>query len=289
MEQRSEDWFNARKVRVTGSAAGAILGLDPNRTRDDVLRDMVREYHGELREFQGNIATQHGVIHEAEALQDYEFHQKVSVTPASFCIHDTQSWIGASPDGFVGSDIVLEIKCPFGLRDKKEPVFKSIFDQPHYYAQAQVQMYVTNRATCHFWQWTQHGNKLEMVDYDANWLAENLPKLKAFHQECLMAISDPGDHLEEKRSIIDTPRAMQMIAEYDDLTHAIEAAEARKKELLEEIVKAAHGRNAVFGGRKLTKIEKQGSISYAQAIKVLAPGANLEPWRGKPSSFWVLK
>ena len=43
MEQRSEEWFEARKGLVTGSSVGAILGLDPNRTKADVLRAMVRD------------------------------------------------------------------------------------------------------------------------------------------------------------------------------------------------------------------------------------------------------
>lgn len=290
MEQRSEEWFNARKGCVTGSSVGAILGLDPNRTRDDVLRDMVRAYHGAPREFQGNIATQWGVTHEDEASDDFCHATGAEVVKASFCIHSNIRWLGASPDGFVGDDAVLEIKCPFGLRDKEPPVpFKTALEQPHYYAQMQVQMYVTDRTMCYFWQWTPHDSKLETVEYDSNYVAEIYPKLEAFYQEYLDAIDDPDVHLEEKRAVIDTPRALQMIAEYDDLVNAIERAEERKKELLADIVKMAGEKNAVFGGRKLTKVEKKGSISYAQAIKVLAPGANLEPWRGKASSYWMLK
>lgn len=290
MEQRSDEWFAARKGRVTGSAVGAILGMDPHRTREDVLRDMVREYHGLPREFQGNIATQYGIIHEEEALQDFCFYTGADVTRASFCVHENFPWLGASPDGFVGDDAVLEIKCPFGLRDKEAPVpFKTAAEQPHYMAQMQIQMFVTDRTFCHFWQWTQHDQRLETVQYDPLMISDMFPKLKAFYDEYLLAIDDPVDHLEDKRKTIDTPRALQMIAEYDDLVQAIEQAEARKKELLAEIVKIAGEKNAVFGGRNLTKVEKAGSISYAQAIKVLAPGANLEPWRGKPSSYWVLK
>ena len=120
-------------------------------------------------------------------------------------------------------------------------------------------------------------------------ISEIVPQLRDFYEEYLTAIERPDDYLEEKRMVIDTPRAMQMVAEYDDLLTAIEKAEERKKELLQAMVDMAKGKNAVFAGRKLTKTERQGSISYAQAIKVLAPGANLEPWRGKPSSFWSLK
>lgn len=290
MEQRSEEWFTARKGLITGSSVGAILGLDPNRTRADVMRDMVREYYGLPREFQGNIATQWGVTHETEAREDFERATGFEVIPASFCIHDIQTWVGASPDGFVENDAVLEIKCPFGLRDKEPPVpFKTAKEQPHYYAQMQVQMYVTDRNACYFWQWTPRDNSLEMVEYDGNYISEIFPVLRAFHEEYLIVREDPGDHVEEPRKVIDTPRALQMLAEYDDLLQAIEQAEARKKDLMADIIKMAGEKNAIFGGRKLTKVEKAGSISYAQAIKVLAPGANLEPWRGKASSYWVLK
>ena len=80
-----------------------------------------------------------------------------------------------------------------------------------------------------------------------------------------------------------------MVAEYDDLKDAIAQAEERKAELLESIVEMCGGEDAIFGGKKLKSIKRDGSISYANAIKELAPNANLEPWRGKPSSYWTLK
>ena len=290
MEQRSEEWFTARKGRVTGSAVGAILDLDPNATRADIMRRMVRQYHGAPSEWNGNIATQWGVTHEAEAREDLETEIGQEVTGATFVVHPEMNWLGASPDGYVGDDFLAEIKCPFGLRNDEAPVqFKSVEDQPHYYAQMQVQMLCTGRSKCYFWQWTPKGRNLTIVEYDPAYIAEIMPKLREFYMEFLAACDEPDDYLEEARVVIDTPRAMQMVAEYNDTVDAIAKAEERKKELLEEMVKMSKGKNAIFGNRKLTKTEKKGSISYAQAIKVLAPGANLEPWRGKPSSFWGLK
>lgn len=289
MEQRSEEWFAARKGLVTGSSVGAILGFDPNRTRDDVMRAMVREAHGATSEFNGNIATQWGVTHEDEAREDFERATNLETYPASFIVHPHEKWIGASPDRFVEDDALLEIKCPFGLRNNEYPSFKAAVDQPHYMVQMQVQMYVTERTKCYFWQWTPFGEALEEVAYDPVMIADIMPKLKAFHDQYLVEVEEPEDHLEEPRITVDTPRAFQMIAEYDDLLTAIEQAEERKKELLAAMVEMSKGRNALFGGRKLTKTERKGSVSYAAAIKVLAPGANLEPWRGKPSSFWGLK
>jgi len=70
---------------------------------------------------------------------------------------------------------------------------------------------------------------------------------------------------------------------------AVAAAEERKNELLEEMTRLAGDQNADFAGRKLTRVEKAGAVSYAKALKALAPDADLEPWRGKPSSFWQLR
>ena len=72
LEQRSEEWHKARSGRITASQVGAILGHSPYATRDDVMRRMVRDYHGAEREFVGNIATEYGNFHEAGALAEYQ-------------------------------------------------------------------------------------------------------------------------------------------------------------------------------------------------------------------------
>jgi len=72
LQQGSDDWFNARVGRVTASNVGAILGLSPFRKRADVMRSTVREYHGVLSEFTGNVATEYGNLYEHLARADYQ-------------------------------------------------------------------------------------------------------------------------------------------------------------------------------------------------------------------------
>lgn len=289
MKQRSEEWMEARKGLVTGSSVGAILGLDPNRDRDDVMREMVRAYHGAEREFHGNIATQWGITHEEEAREDFSFHAMLDVSEASFVVHPTEVWIGASPDGYVGDDALLEIKCPFGIRSKPQPEFKTAGEQKHYLAQMQVQMFVTERKKVYFWQWTPYGHSLEVVDYDPKVIADILPKLKVFYDSYLIEIESPEAYIDDARLVDNSPEGAQLIAEYDDTLMAIAEYEERKKDLLAKLVVITGGRDAVISGRKLTQVSRAGSISYAKAIKELAPGANLEKWRGNPTSYWTLK
>lgn len=288
MEQLSQEWFEARKGKVTASMAGAILGLDPNCSRSEAMRRMVRDAEGAEREFKGNIATQWGQMHEQEAREEFSYLTRLEVTPASFCVHSVHDWLGASPDGFIGDNVLLEIKCPYGLRNHDAPVpFKTVAEQPHYYAQMQVQMYVTGRDKVLFLQWTPNEHVVTIVEYDPAWIAENIPKLEAFYQEFLR--EDASKHIADKRIKAGSPQAAQLIAEYDDVVKSITEAEDRKKEIIASLVEIAGGVDADFSGRKLTEVKREGSISYAKAIKELAPNADLEKWRGKPTGYWTLK
>ena len=283
MEQRSPEWHEARKGRITASMVGAILGLSPNLSRAGAMRRMVRDAHGAEPEFTGNIATEYGEFNEDGAVAEYEMETGDRIQKVGFIPHE--DWAGCSPDGLINDDGGLEAKCPFGKR--KEGDLKPLEDQPHYYAQVQFSLWVTGRKYWHFYQWTPRQTKLEVVLPDQAWRDENLPKLRQFYAEFLA--EDPAPHLEAKRVEVDTLEAARIVAEYDQLAEAIENAEARKKELLAEMVRLSGDRDAVFAGRNLTKISKAGSVSYAKAIAELLPGADLEKWRGKPSSYWVLK
>lgn len=282
MEQRTPEWFSARKGRVTGSAVGAILNLNPHTTRDDVMRRMVRDYHNAPSEFTGNVATEYGTHHEAGALVEYEMETGNQVTQIGFSTYE--DWLGASPDGLVGDAGLIEIKCPYGLRNGG--TFKTALEQPHYWAQMQIQMFVTGSEWCDFFQWSPHGTKLERVLFDGDWIKDALVALKEFHDDYLFIREhDYQRHIDDLRPELN---ASQLLAEYDDMTKQIEEAEARKKEILAKIVNMAGNKDSIVNGRKLTLVKKEGAISYSKAIKALLPDADLEPYRGKPTEYWML-
>lgn len=287
MEQRSAEWFAARVGRVTGSAVGAILGLSPYMSADDVLRRMVREFHGAPSEFEGNVATEYGQFHEAGAAFEYSLETGQAVEECGFFTY--QDWLGASPDGLVGVFGLIEIKCPYGQRDKVPPEFKSAEDQPHYYAQMQIEMFCADREWCDFYQWAPNGTRLETVLRNQSWLDENLPKLAEFHDLFMEAIEYPDAHLEPRRKELYGPKATALLEQYDDLTDAIERATERRKEVLAELVKAAGERNASINGRNLTLVEREGSVSYARVVKEHCKGVDLERYRGNPTQYWMLK
>ena len=272
-----------RKGRITGSIVGAILGLNPYMTPDDAMRRMVRDAHGAEPEFTGNVATEYGTFHEAGAIQDFEMETGMKVTPVGFV--KWKDWLGATPDGATSDGGLIEVKCPYGQRDKESPAFKTAKEQPHYWAQMQIQMFVTGTFHCWFWQWAPNGSVLERVEHDYDWVTQACHELTGFYQQYLVELSNPA-HLEPKVKELRSADVLAMADEYDDVSEAIERLTARKKELLENIVEAAGGENCSINGKRLTYVECPGSVSYAKAIKELFPDADLAKWTGEPSGHW---
>ena len=177
-EQRSDGWLNQRKGRVTASAIGAIMGYNPYSKREDEMMRMLEIG----KKFEGNAATEWGTFNEAGALVEFEMETGLQVEPAFFV--EFEEWLGASPDGYVSDGRLIEIKCPYGLRNGGE--FKSIHDQMHYYAQIQCQLFCTNLQECYIYQWSPSGTKLEIVKRDESFIKDMLIEARNFYEEYLL-------------------------------------------------------------------------------------------------------
>lgn len=286
INQLSPEWFEARKSKITGSRIGGILGLSPFQTAAQVMRSMVREYHGAPSEFNGNVATEYGSALEPVALFEYEMQTGLSVDAAPFVLHPEYNWLGASPDGIVHPDGLIEIKCPFSLRNGGE--FKSVGQLPHYHAQMQLQMACTGAEWCDFVQYSQPlGLSIVRVQRDPEWLPAVMPALLRFLEQYTTELSNPS-HLEPltMRASNDTADAAQALARYDQACADADAASKTKADALAALVQVCGSKNADISGRKLTKTTRTGSVGYAKMVKDLLPGADVEPYRGAPSEFW---
>ena len=286
IKQGTEEWHKQRVGIITGSRVGAILGLNPWSSRDDVMREMVREYHGAEKEFIGNVATEHGKINEANAIFELEIEYDIEVEETGFHVHPDHPWLGASPDGLVGDLGVAEIKCPYGLRNEKNPTFKTAEEQTHYYAQMQIELFCTARFDCHFFQWAPNSSAYEKVRFKPSWITENLPKLHEFYLEYLEVIKNPGEYIEDLVQLIpESVYADNYIAAKDKL----EEAKADLEEAKEQLIKLANGKKSKIGDLLVYPIERKGSISYAKAIKDNLPDIDLSGYTGKPSTSWGVK
>lgn len=284
IEQRSQAWFEQRKNRITGSAIGAILGVSPFSKAKDVMRRMVRDANGCESEYKPNIATDYGTANEPVAMLDFTLETGLQVEETGFHVHPEHDWLGASPDGFVGDDAVIEIKCPFGKRNSSD--FVSIHEQLHYMAQIQYEMYCTGRKKCYFFQWSPKGTMLEVVEFNQSFIDGTLPRLKEFYEQFLIELENPEKHLSPLVKTIDACNAS---ARYEEALKTFNDTKSELEEAKEELIKLANGNKTVIGDFLVYPINKKGSISYSKAVKDLLPDADLEKYRGKPSTSWGVR
>ena len=150
-EQRSPEWFEARLGRPTASRLGDVLAktrTGVSASRKNYRAELaVQRLTGDIPEHYSNSTMQWGVDYEPVARLQYELETGYSVVDTSLWLHDTIE-AGASPDGLVGDDGCLEIKCPNTathletLRTGKLP--------RQYQAQVQGQMWISGRQWCDF-------------------------------------------------------------------------------------------------------------------------------------------
>jgi putative phage-type endonuclease len=157
MEQRSKEWFAVREGRFTASRIGELLGVKGlGLTGEGYAFEKACElvYGVDEKESFQSFDMKRGTELEPIAfrkfkeLKEYDF---LDVQETSFFAYGENA--GASPDGLVGHDAILEIKCPrstkfFKLVAKgKDSIDKDYLDQ------MQMQMLCTNSQRCHFFNY----------------------------------------------------------------------------------------------------------------------------------------
>lgn len=143
--QGSEEWISVRLGKLTASHAQAIAqngkGLETlafEKATELLTNKPIDSFKNEAMEY-GNQT-------ESEARESYELKTGNTVEQVGFV--ELDEYVGASPDGLVGDDGLIEIKCPTP-RVFTEYLYSGKVD-PKYYAQMQMQMYVTDRLWCDY-------------------------------------------------------------------------------------------------------------------------------------------
>ena len=114
--QGSAEWLLERCGRATASRIADIMAKTksgPGASRDSYAAQLIAErLTGYIAASFTNAAMAHGTETEPEARRAYEFVVDCDVEQVGFVPHPTIAMAGASPDGLVGTDGLVEIKCP---------------------------------------------------------------------------------------------------------------------------------------------------------------------------------
>lgn len=150
--QGSPEWKALRCGKVTASRVADVVAKTKtgySASRANYLAQLIAErLTGSPAETYTNAAMQHGVDTEPEARCAYEFYQGVVVEQVAFVPHPTIDQAGASPDGLVGVDGLVEIKCPNTATHLETLLGQAV--PAKYIDQMQFQMACTGRTFCDF-------------------------------------------------------------------------------------------------------------------------------------------
>lgn len=116
MIQGSDEWKAARLGKVTASRMADLMAKTKTgygAGRANLMAQLIAEkLTGVSDDSYTNAAMAWGTEHEAEARAAYVFHCGLPVAEVGFIDHPHVPDSGASPDGTVGDDGLVEIKCP---------------------------------------------------------------------------------------------------------------------------------------------------------------------------------
>ena len=152
--QGSDEWYALRLGKATGSRISEIIATTKNggysTSRDNYAADLITERltHERVVGYE-NDAMRWGKEKEPEARSFYELFLDTQVEQVAFVDHPSILMAGCSPDGLVGEDGLVEIKCPFKTAVHIKTLLKKQVP-PEYLPQCQWQMAVTGRKWCDF-------------------------------------------------------------------------------------------------------------------------------------------
>lgn len=151
--QRSTEWLEAKCGRVSASGvADAICFLKKggeSQARKDYKTRVVAEIlSGRVQDSFVSQPMMWGMDNEQFARAAYEIKEDCEVQEIGFVIHPTIERAGASPDGLIGNDGLLEIKCPNTTTHIEYILADRV--PPEYEAQMYWQMACCERAWCDF-------------------------------------------------------------------------------------------------------------------------------------------
>lgn len=147
IEQGTPEWHELRKLKLTASNAQAIAAQ--GKGLETYCLEVVAAYLSKATpESYTNEHMQRGNELEASARFVYEAEQSLEVKEVGFVLMN--EYVGCSPDGLVGDDGLIEIKCKNDKNHLEQIIDGEMGIETSYIWQMQMQMLICKRNWCDF-------------------------------------------------------------------------------------------------------------------------------------------
>jgi len=192
MVQQTEEWYAAKLGMFSGSSFHVFLGNSATKT--DKLWELIaeRRYQDSDKEDMGSFYTERGNILEPEARRMYSAVYETEVKEVGL-VEDREYFPGyvvCSPDGLVGDDGIIEIKClvaKYMTQYTEGKHANDFYIEPKYRTQVQFNLLVTQRKWCDFiYYHPRVGLRVQRIERDPEYQQKILDTLK----ECVAFIKE---------------------------------------------------------------------------------------------------
>lgn len=204
LQRESSEWLELRRKLLTASNFSKVVNKRQNSSVKNLVKNLI--YPKNLSHVP---SLKHGIEHEATATEQLASQLKIQIEPCGLFIDKNLPFLGATPDGIVGEDTIIEIKCPItafktsldeSIDKKKVNFWKKtknglIINKKHpWYIQVQGQLHITGRQKCIFGVWSgcDKDIKIEIIERDDQYWQEMESKLVHFYMTCMLPeLCDP--------------------------------------------------------------------------------------------------
>lgn len=211
----SSEWKQYRSDLLTASNFGRVCCARSPQSFTGIVNSILYTDISNLKQ------VAHGSFYEKNAIKKLEELEGITVEKCGLFIDSEFSFLGATPDGIVGSDAIVEVKCPYSIFEKnidesilngkltvwsrerkvrkKDTVFIpkicGINKRHKWYYQIQGQLHITRKDMCYFVVWVgdDFPIRVEKIYRDDNFWKKNMESqlINFYHTALLPEIIDP--------------------------------------------------------------------------------------------------
>lgn len=279
LEQGTEDWKRWRLDHFTASDAAAMMGEHPYKTRNQLLIEKATGATQDVSEFTQRLFDRG---HEAEArareIVQHELGEELFPLVGTW---DEWEKIAASFDGVSLSGLVWECK----LMNQQ---LREATEIPDWYRwQLEQQLMVADQDTAWFTAYDLDTGDIKTWQYTSSDETREQLCLGWERFEIQLREFDPST-----LEVVDVSQEAEFAlaeSKYLVAQSALDEAKQKHDEAREALLSLANGRRCKTSFFLIQPKTRKGSIAYAKAIKELLPGADLEPYRAKDTTFFEVR
>ncbi len=185
--QGNDDWHHIRKGKITGTTLKAIMGTP--KARQEAIYELIGERLTLGVETDYENAMDRGLRLENEAITAFEFETGKQVEKTGFCEDENNAMICNSPDGLIGKDEAIEIKCMGAKNHVKMWLTNKI---PNEYEAQTLQYFVVNDKLKKLYFVAYNPDiplhPLHTIEFKREDIAEDIAKARSLQEKFLLEV-----------------------------------------------------------------------------------------------------